>query len=334
LYLSNVILAKILIFVSITRFMIRALTVLVGFLLLFGACTQKMICPAYQSAYIYDKNELRKKYSYFNEDSTPKVLTASKTKYLIAVPESYRKKVRGLQTVPMKRIQPIVPDSLMGEKKEPFGEDDFSLAERDFADSTSLDTQEVQQDSVAQDSIYVITKDKEIRVLRYNFPDSLKYDPETGRYVPEKPYYYVQHIGYNTEQDNYMWYLRDVLVLPDVRLAQLGGSGSESAGKSKEKKGIKGFFKNLFKKKDKKKEKESLVEEEVEEEQEKELDFSDLDNPPQDNAEVGADKLNTPEATKNKTKEKKGLFKKKEKAPKKKKEATAPVKKEEEDDGF
>jgi hypothetical protein len=71
-----------------------------------------MICPAYQSAFIYDKNELRKRFSYFQEDSTPKILMASKTKYLIAEPISYRKKLRMMQTVAMKPVNPVVPDSL------------------------------------------------------------------------------------------------------------------------------------------------------------------------------------------------------------------------------
>ncbi|HEX8040253.1 MAG TPA: hypothetical protein VF490_13940, partial [Chryseosolibacter sp.] len=60
----------------------------------------------------------------------------------------------------------------------------------------------------------------------------------------------------NIEQDNYMWYLRDYLVLPDVRLAKLQQSAdgrakavAEKKKAKKEKKGLKGFFKNLFRKK-------------------------------------------------------------------------------------
>jgi hypothetical protein len=62
-------------------------------------------------------------------------------------------------------------------------------------------------------------------------------------------------VGLNIEQDNYMWYLRDYLVLPDVRLAKMqqkaeGKSKAVAAKRAKrEKKGLKGFFKNLFKKK-------------------------------------------------------------------------------------
>jgi hypothetical protein len=153
--------------------MTRALTLIIGLVaLLASSCTQKLVCPAYQSSFIYDKEALRKKFSYFKEDSTPKILTASKTKYLIAVPESYRKKMRGLKTIEMKPVYPVIPDSLRLNKGE-----DLILAERDVIDSTA---------APLQDSVYAITKTKE---------------------------------KYNVDQDIYMWYFRDQLVLPDVRAA-------------------------------------------------------------------------------------------------------------------
>ena len=91
--------------------MTRAIYLFEGFIVLLAGCTQRMVCPAYQSAFIYDKEELRKKFSYFVGDSTPKVYTASKNRYLIAEHTSYQKKVRSLQTVPMKRVMVAVPDS-------------------------------------------------------------------------------------------------------------------------------------------------------------------------------------------------------------------------------
>src|SRR5687768_2947018 len=92
--------------------MTRAIILMFGLGLLLGACTQRMICPAYQSAFIYDKDQLRKKFSYFQEDSTPKILTASKNKYLVAEPMSYQRRTRSIQTVKMKPVPVIVPDSL------------------------------------------------------------------------------------------------------------------------------------------------------------------------------------------------------------------------------
>ncbi len=132
-----------------------------------------MICPAYQSSFIYDQETLRKKFSYFKEDSTPKLMyTASKNQYLVAVPESYRKKNARLQTVEMKPVFPVIPDSVRLNK----GSDDL-MSEADVVDSAAVGS---------TDSVYAITKTKE---------------------------------KYNVDQDIYMWYFRDVLVLPDVRAA-------------------------------------------------------------------------------------------------------------------
>ena len=180
--------------------------VIVALLALFGACTQRLVCPAYQSSFIYDKDVARQKFSYFKIDSTPKVYTASKSKYLIAVPESYRKKYRKMQTVEMTPVYPVIPDSLKTE-------DEFKYAEVDALDSAALNAR-----VEPGDSTYAITKTKE---------------------------------RYNLDQDLYMWYFREMLVLPDVRAALQKKSEEKSeAGKTpKKEKG--GFFKNLFKKKPK-----------------------------------------------------------------------------------
>ena len=59
---------------------------------------------------------------------------------------------------------------------------------------------------------------------------------------------------FNVDQDNYMWYFRNILVLPDVRIAMDEGKASEKSTKAtkKKKKGILGFFQSLFKKKNQK----------------------------------------------------------------------------------
>ncbi len=222
--------------------MARAFIVLIGgYCLLLSSCTQRSICPAFQSAYIHDKDALRKKFSYFLEDSTPKILTASKNKYLIAEPATYRKKIRSLQTVEAKPVPVIVPDSLLNA-------DSVSLAALQRAAESIIDSTFVEDFSekpVAEDSLYVITKDKELRLLKYNGADSLDYDPVTQKYVSQKPEYYVKDVGLNIEQDNYMWYLRDNLVLPDVRLARTQQSKSKEEvvkKKNKKRKGLKGLF--------------------------------------------------------------------------------------------
>ena len=188
------------------------LYLLAACLLGLAACnTQRMVCPAYQSSFIYDKEAVRTKFSYFNPDSTPKIYTASKNKYLVAVPESYRKKYKKMQTVEMNPVYPVIPDSV----KE---QDEFRLAEVSDVDSAVM----AQAMTEPGDSAYAITKTRE---------------------------------KYNLDQDLYMWYFREVLVLPDVRAALERKANAANEAKSKEVKekkgGIKGFFQNLFKKKPK-----------------------------------------------------------------------------------
>lgn len=309
--------------------MLRAFLVILGFWILLSACTQKMICPAYQSAYIYDKDALRKKFSYFNEDSTPKLATVSKTKYLIAEPTTFKQKTRSLQTVQAKPINPIIPDSLLVSDSAAIAAD-LDLAARSVIDSTYIeDAEPAVSDSVDAEGEYMISIDREVRVLKYNAGDSLKYDPSTGQYVRKNPSYYIEEIGFNVDQGNYLWYLRDVLVLPDVQMAKQ--QAEERAKEEKKKKGIKGFFGNLFKKKAKDEEQE-IPEESISPEMD-EYNFDEFDDVPRDTA-------STSESQPVKKKERKSLFKK-DKAPKqakqpkpKKEEATPAKKEEEEDDGF
>ncbi|MBL0744967.1 hypothetical protein [Chryseolinea lacunae] len=340
--------------------MARPFFVLLSLSLVLGACTQRLICPAYQSAFIYDKEELRKKFSYFQEDSTPKILTASKTKYLIAEPVSYRKKLRSLQTVAMKPVNVHVPDSLQAGFEEGLlgegGEDgvvegaELDLAARSVIDSIYIVDVPKDTTEAAEDSVYMITKDKEVRMLRFDTQDSLRFDEATGKYVAKTPKYYITDVRYNVEQDNYMWYLRHNLILPDVRLAQQQQQGAKeeakSGGKKKEKeKG--GFFKNLFKKK---KKEEADTTEVAPVKKEDDFDYVDEDEQAQPQPQT--------QTQDEAPKKKKGLFrkkdkaagdeadqpaeekpkrKKKEKKAKKKADETAPEEKEEEeekDDGF
>jgi hypothetical protein len=243
--------------------MARPFFALVSLCLILSACTQRTICPAFQSAYIYDKEALRKKFSYFLEDSTPKILTASKNKYLVATPVSYRKKLRSMNTVAMKDVNPVLPDSMKISEEGLMGEDgatgedgvvpgaELDMAARSVIDSTYIvDVPQESDTTETDEGIYMISKDKEVRMLKYNAPDSAVLDESTGKYVAGTPKYTVADIRFNVEQDNYMWYLRKSLVLPDVKLAQ-HMQEQQNAEAKKEKKGIKGFFRNLFKRKKK-----------------------------------------------------------------------------------
>ncbi|MTI23041.1 hypothetical protein E1176_18570 [Fulvivirga sp. RKSG066] len=245
---------------------------LVGFIALYAlqSCTERAICPAYQSAFIHDKEVLERKFSYFKEDSTPKILSASKDRYNIIEPVSYRKKLRSLQTIPMKDIYPQEEDSLSFD-------DDIALAERDYGyDSTAVIS--VDTLATAADSIYMISLKKE---------------------------------KFNVDQELYLWYLKDFLVYPDVRLQMAEEAElAQAAAKEQRKKEKKGFFKRLFGGKKNKNDSTEL-----------ETNATDVDGEPQ--------------------KEKKGLFgflkkkNKKEKAPKEEEpennDEAAP---EEEDDGL
>lgn len=284
--------------------MIRALGVVLVFCAFLVSCTEKVICPAYQSAYIYDKEALRKKFSYFKEDSTPKIYTASKNKYLIAEPTTYKRKNRSLQTIVMKPVQPVVPDSLKDDGMN------VDSVQRNVYDSTAV----IRIDTLdAGDSVYMISIDKEVRVLKYN---------------PIQRKYYVDTIGFNTEQDNYMWYLKDILVLPDVKLLKEKEEAGkkEAAKEKKQKKGIRGFFSKLFKKKDKSSLPDSTQNLKSEDE---DYGYDDFEGKPRDSTNVAP-------STEQPAPKKKGIFsflKRGKKEPKK--EEPDPAKKEDEkDDGF
>jgi len=192
-------------------------------ILLSQACTERMICPAYQSAFIHDEGTLERHFSYFNEDSTPKILEASKSKFLIIEPLSYRKKLRSLRTVEMKDIYPIEDDSLEFAAE-------FALAEvdkgGDLYDSADL-----------------------VRDIEYNNQTDADTTPVDSSYVIS-----IVKEKFNIDQELYLWYMRKYLVYPDVKIQlqdEAEAKQALEAAEPKEKKGFFGFFKNLFKKKNK-----------------------------------------------------------------------------------
>jgi len=107
--------------------------------LLAWSCAERTICPAYQSAFIHDKDALTKHFSYFKEDSTPKLLTASKNKFGIGERQPYWKKVRSLNTVKMETMYPQLDDSTQ------WAGDIALMAEMDVVDSIALDSTSVNE---------------------------------------------------------------------------------------------------------------------------------------------------------------------------------------------
>ena len=294
--------------------MTRALLVVLVYCALLVSCTEKVICPAYQSAYIYDKEELRKKFSYFKEDSTPKIYAANKNKYLIGEAVPYRKKNRSLQTIAMKPVMPVVPDSLKEDGMD--AGMNVDSVERNVNDSTAV----LRIDTLGTDSVYMISKDKEVRVLKYN---------------PMQRKYYVDTIGFNTEQDNYMWYLRDVLVLPDVRICKEKAEEAkkESTKEQKQKKGIRGFFSRLFKKKQNKSSLAQDTTEAVVTAPKEDYGYDEFEGKKKDSTAVVTPSAQQP---KPEAKKKKSVFSflKKDKKETNKKEADPAKKEDEKDDGF
>ncbi len=236
--------------------MARALIVCVLACMLLTRCnTQQRICPAYQSAFIHDKPTEKETFVYYNanknqprevlasnsktlnlppNDSSwsnsvviqgpalPKEKRNKRTRYLLLPEKTYKKALRSLQTVEMKPVYPKKnPDSV--DIKKALDSAARSITDTLTVAGTSTDTAEE-----AKDSTYVISIEKE---------------------------------KFNVEQDNYMWYFRNVLVLPDVRIAMEGAAAEGMApAETKQKKGFVGFFKNLFKKKPKEPAKAEAVE--------------------------------------------------------------------------
>lgn len=147
--------------------LMRASFFFIGVLIAFTSCTERVICPAYQSAFMHDKHALTAHFSYFQPDSTPKIREADKTRFLLIEPVVYEKRIRELRTIEMRDIYPTPPDSIIFDQ-------DLMLADRDVIDSTAR--------------------------------ASAKEELHPGLKGP-----------FNTDQELYMYYLRDILLLPDAR---------------------------------------------------------------------------------------------------------------------
>lgn len=189
-----------------------------------AACTERTICPAYQSAFIHDEKALTAHFSYFKEDSTPKIRDVDKSRYLVIEPVAYKKRIREIRSIAMVDIYPV-PDDSIGFDQE------MMYAERDVIDTAQISAS-------ARDSIH------------------------PGLIGP-----------FNTDQELYMYYLEDILLLPDARAQMDLKYDRKNKKRKKDKKKDKGEEKekkgpfSIFKKKDKK-DQESDEENESEEEKE------------------------------------------------------------------
>ena len=218
--------------------MTRALILCVLLASALASCTQRLICPAYQSAFIFDKPTQKEKFVYYNDNpkaskdflaSNSKTITlpardsswdkstvlpgpalpqprrVKKDRYLLLPDKTYKQAMRSLMTVEMKQVLPkIKPDSADIQAE-------LDSAARSITDTiTAVDSGK--KKTQAEDSVYAITKTKE---------------------------------KYNNDQDLYMWYFRDVLVMPDVRAANQNKAKEkkEAAGDNKSSEDKKGLSK-------------------------------------------------------------------------------------------
>jgi hypothetical protein len=206
-----------------------------------------MICPAYQSSFYFDKSKQKEAFFFYNENKNqPREVLASnsktlnlpandstwenshvvqgpvlpferrqkKEKYLLLPKRTYKQALRQLQTVPMKPVYPKIGEDSTDIKKL------LDSAARSVTDTITA-TASTKPQQPEEDSVYVISKEKE---------------------------------KFNLDQDNYMWYFRDVLVLPDVKQGIDAAKAEKEApaeSKTKTKKGFFSFFKGLFKRKQK-----------------------------------------------------------------------------------
>ncbi|MCV9388971.1 hypothetical protein [Reichenbachiella ulvae] len=139
---------------------------------LFCACKDNVVCPAFQSTYILDDSLRMARYSLFLNDTTPKMPVASRrSKYGINKKSSLFKKNYDLMTAPKKnQIRWLEEDSLEMDQGE--------FIASDFVDQDTLGV-----DSVSTAPILAAVEDEE-EAVRYKWKYSLD-----NNYNQEQVYY-------------------------------------------------------------------------------------------------------------------------------------------------
>lgn len=204
--------------------------------LVFYACKDNVVCPAFQSTYILDDSIRFAKYSYFANDSTPKLAMASRrTKYGVNKKTSLFRKNYELMTAPKKNVLAPVPE----DTSELIIDEGEFLAE-DFVDVDTLGT-----DSLSVAPLLAQAEEEK--------------KPEGPRYK----YRYERTAQHNQEQVYYNKYFGELFIdnrpPPSAdKLAEEQASDSTQV----EKKGLGGLFK---KNKDEKQAEPETTEEQTEE---------------------------------------------------------------------
>lgn len=203
--------------------------------LVFYACKDNVVCPAFQSTYILDDSMRMAKYSYFANDSTPKFASASRrTKYGVNKPTSLFRKNYELMTAPKKNVLAPVPEDTS----------ELIIDQGEFLAEDFVDT-----DTLGIDSLSTA-------------PLLAQVEKDTIPKGPRYKYRYEETAGHNQEQVYYNKYYGELFIdnrppPSEEKLAE--ETLQESDTTQMKKKGLGG----LFKKKDKNQAEPESVEEET-----------------------------------------------------------------------
>ncbi|EMR00728.1 hypothetical protein [Cesiribacter andamanensis] len=88
---------------------IRGLFLLLTLLAVFSACQERMICPAYQSTFIFDEEVRYQLFTKFEADSMPKQYAGvDKNLFGLIKKQPRKKKERQMAIVAMRNILPLL----------------------------------------------------------------------------------------------------------------------------------------------------------------------------------------------------------------------------------
>lgn len=193
--------------------------ILILLCVVFYACKDNVVCPAFQSTYILNDSIRMARYSLFLNDSTPKIaMVPQRTKFGVSKKVNKYRKAYDLMTVPkMNELGPPARDSLY--YFDEFEEGDFLAS--DFVDMDTLGVDSVS----ASPMLAAIEKPKDEKEYKF-------------RYHPKNPY--------NTEQEYYNKYYGDLFVdeRPTVAAMLAGKDFAQPPldTAAVERKGLKGLF--------------------------------------------------------------------------------------------
>ncbi|UXX80019.1 hypothetical protein N7E81_02720 [Reichenbachiella carrageenanivorans] len=148
--------------------------------LVFYACKDNVVCPAFQSTYILDDSMRLAKYSYFANDSTPKFASVSKrTKYGMNKQMSLFRKNYELMTAPKKNVLAPVPEDTS----------ELIIDQGEFVAEDFVDIDSIGPDSVSVAPLLAKAEEEVPQGPRYKY----RYDPDASH--NQEQVYYNKYYG-------------------------------------------------------------------------------------------------------------------------------------------